>query len=671
MRKIIVLFGFLCAICVQAQDYKFGKVSKEELEQKFNSTDSSASATYLYKYRNSFFEYTQEKGFELITEVYERVKIYNKDGFDYATKQLSLYKSNSNEENFTGLKASTYNLEKGKVVESKISKSAIFENEASKYKNKVKFTMPNIKEGCVIEYKYKIMSPFLSNVDDYVFQYDIPINKLYAKFQSPEYFVFKVNTKGFFAVTPKVERKTGRILINTKTRSSGSGFSSVRTSFESSQIEYITNVSTYELDNVPAMKEEPYVNNINNYRSSINYELSYTQFPYSRVEYYSTTWEDVVKNTYENEDFGGQLKKTGYYENEVDALLASVSDPKQKVTFIYDFVKSQVKWNGYYGYLTDVGVKKAYKEKVGNVAEINLMLTSMLRYAGIRAYPVLVSTRNHGIPLFPTREGYNYVITCAKFDDGSEVLLDATSSYCHLNVLPFKALNWKGRAINEQGNSTFVDLYPKKLSQDITVLMIDLNEDGSIHGSCRKTKSNYRALTYREKYNGIDKDDYIEKLDNKYNGIDILEFEVKNSTDLGKPIVETFEFEKESQADIVGDKLYFSPLFFFKENENPFKLENREYPVDFGYPFQTSFRIIINLPEGYKIESLPEKGAFSLPENLGIFQYNVVGMKNQIQVTIKSRINSSIIGSEYYVALKTFFSEIVNKEAEQIVLTKV
>ena len=59
-------------------------------------------------------------------------------------------------------------------------------------------------------------------------------------------------------------------------------------------------------------------------------------------------------------------------------------------------------------------MRKAYKDKTGNVAEINLMLTAMLRYAGINANPVLVSTRSNGIALFPNRTAFNYVIAAVE-----------------------------------------------------------------------------------------------------------------------------------------------------------------------------------------------------------------------------------------------------------------
>lgn len=652
MRIITLLCSICFSLTVFTQDYDFGKISKEELSELFNPRDSSASATYLYKYRATRFEYYKDDGFQLITEVHERVKIYNQEGFEYATKAINLFKSGSDDEVLNGLKAYTYNLVDGKIVETKLDKSGIFKTEKSKYRNETKFTLPNIKVGSVVEYRYRIFSPFYQNIDDYIFQSNIPINKLNFKFEAPEYFKFKLNMKGFLSVIPEKEIRRDNLRIG------------------STAIDFNKECFEYNLVNVPALKEEPYVDNINNYRSTISYELSYTQFPESVPKYYSTTWEDVVKTIFDSSSFGEQLDKTGYFEEDIDAIINSISDPAKRVSLIFDFVKSRVKWNGYYSYYTDQGVKNAFKDQVGNVAEINLMLTSMLRYAGLRAYPVLVSTRENGIPLFPTREGYNYVVSYVKLPEGN-IMLDATNKYSIPNVLPFRALNWQGRVISEQGGSELIDLYPSQKSENNIIMMANLDSNGNIEGGYRSIKTNHNALSFRERYIDADKDDYLEKLENRYNGIEVSDYEVKNENDLFEDVMESYKFLKENQVDIIGDKLYFSPMFFLKTVENPFKLEKREFPVDFGYPSTTSFRIIINLPEGYKLESLPEPQVLMMPDGLGVFKYNITGNDKNIQLSIESEINQSKILPSYYDILKAYFGQLVEKESEQIVLTRI
>jgi Transglutaminase-like superfamily len=669
--KNLLLFVFVCSMfTITAQNYDFGKVSKEELKEKFNPLDSSARATYLYKYRKTFFKYIQNEGFELITEVHERIKVYNQEGFVYTTKQVNLRKSKSEEEKISNLKAYTYNLIDGKIEDNKLAKNGVFKTKQSEYLNNAKFTMPNIKEGSVIEYKYKITSPFFWNVEEFQFQHDIPIKKLEARFEVPEYFNFKVNTKGFLFVSPKNKSQRDRITFTSKTRNGGEGFSATRTTFNSSDIEFIKNISTYDLINVPALQDEPHVNNINNYMSAVQYELSYTKFPQSMIKYYSTTWEDVVKTIYESTSFGTELDKSNYYKDDIDELINSITGPTQQAAIIFNYVRSKVKWNGYYGKYVNDGVRKAYKDQVGNSAEINLMLTSMLRYAGLNANPVLVSTRNNGVPLFPTREGYNYVISCIEMPNGV-ILLDATSKYSSTNVLPFRVLNWKGRIIKKQGSSSLIDLYPNEKSKNTVFMVINLSDNGDIEGQMRNVKTTHDALLYREQYNNADKEDFLEKLENKYGGIEITDFEVKNDYDLSKPVMETYKFYLESQADIIGNKMYVSPFFFLRTKENPFKLEKREIPVDFGYPSSTKYMINIKLPDGYKVETLPEPKGLALPDNLGSYSYNISVSQDSIQLIINTQINEPIISSLYYEALKEYFKQFIEKENEQIVLIKI
>ncbi|MEN3324642.1 DUF3857 domain-containing protein [Mariniflexile soesokkakense] len=661
--------AFLLSICfctsMFAQNFSFGKVSKEELEEKFNPLDSSANATYLYKYRRTYMEYRQEEGFSLVTEIQERIKIYSQEGFDYATKEISLHKQNNDEEEVNSLKGYTYNLVNGKEEETKLEKEGIFNTEKSKYINETKFTMPNIKEGSVIEYKYKIVSPFYWNVDDFEFQHDIPVKNVEALFEVPEYFNFKPVSKGFIPMNPIHEAKRGVIRFTGKERGQMS-----QTEFYSSELIYTNNTTKFMLSNIPALKDEPYVNNIENYRSAIKYELSYTNFPDSPLKYFSTTWEDVVKTIYDSSNFGKELDADRYYNDDIDALIATVSEPIKKVALIYNHVKSKIKWNGYYGKFTDEGVKRAYLINEGNVAEINLMLTSMLRYAGLSANPVLVSTRQNGIPLFPTIDGYNYVISAIELPEGT-MLLDATSNYGEPNILPLRTLNWEGRIIRKDKSSSTINLYPKDISKNSSTMLVNLSGSGNLDGNVRTIKTSYQAMKYREDYIGTDKDNFLEKLENRYSGMEISDFEVKNDTDVSKPVMESFKFTLESQADIIGDKMYFSPLFFLKTKESPFKLEKREFPVDFGYPLNNRYMVTVNLPEGYKVESIPEPFALGLPDNLGSYKYNIIERGSTIQLIVEAEINQPVISSLYYDALKAYFSKIIELEGGQIVLTKV
>ena len=118
---ILISLIFISTFLV-AQNNDYGNVSKEELLQDFNSIDSTASAAYLYKYRKTYFNYVSGVGFSLITDVHERIKIYNKEGFEYATQKIPLYKDGNEIEDLNKLKAKTYNLIDDKIEETPLKK---------------------------------------------------------------------------------------------------------------------------------------------------------------------------------------------------------------------------------------------------------------------------------------------------------------------------------------------------------------------------------------------------------------------------------------------------------------------------------------------------------------------------------------------------------------------
>ena len=641
--SITTLFFLMAVTVAGAQDFKFRKVSREEVSEKEHHLEKDAEAAYLYDYRNSYYSVLNGE-IMLTTEIQKRVKIYAEGGFPYAEFEVVLYDGSDGSERMEGLRAYTFNLENGKVEEYKLEKENIFEEKLNEYYTKVTFTMPNVKEGSVLEVKYKINSSYFFNIDPFVFQYGIPVNKLEARFSAPQDFTFKSQMKGYYFLRPEVTKKHN---VHTNT----------------TDMLYI-----YDHENIPSMKEEDYVDNINNYRAGVSYELASISIPGVYYKTYSQTWNDVAKNIHDN-GLKAELSKEGYFKDELDPLLQQAPDAAQKLGVIFEFVKSRVNWDDTYGYYPKNGVRQAYKDGVGNVADINLMLTAMLRYAGLDANPVLVSTKAHGKPLFPTSQGFNYVISAVGLD-GHLVLLDATSKLSLPNILPSRALNWQGRMITAEGKAASVDLSPSANALSDVTLNIRLNEDGSINGRLRTKYTNHRAYSFRNVYINVDEEAYLDELENKYAGIEIENYEIDNMKELYKPVEERFEFSKDGAVEKIADKIFLSPMLFFADAENPFTAEKRDYPVDFVFPKTFNYNINYMLPQGYQVESLPESSKFVLPDNLGSFTYHIVSQGNILKLRVISEINRDLVSPEYYEYLKGYFSEIIKKEAEKVVLSK-
>lgn len=669
--KHLTLLLLLTLFCfnANAQEFKLGKVSIAELEQKVHPKDTAAVAAILFKKGKVTFDYTQSDGFVMLTEVITRIKIYKKDGYNWANKSVKYYLGSDYKEKVTFSDAVTYNLISGKIEKAKLKSEGEFDEVVDKYVGQRKITMPSVKEGSVIEYKYVIKSPNIGSMRDWDFQTSIPVNYSEFKTYVPEYYVYNTHFRGF--ITPKisVEKNQKSIAYSYKENDTPGEVTSGPHSTSIEKLNFQETISTYLAENMPAMKEEAFVNNVDNYILSLTQELSMTHYPNQPLKAYSTDWNAVVKTIYDNDDFGAELNKTGYFEDDLKAVIAGLTAQDEIISVILNYVKSTVKWNDYNGYSCDDGVKKAYKDKTGNVAEINLMLTAMLRTAGLKANPVLVSTRANGISIFPNRGAFNYVIAAVETPEGL-ILLDATSKFSTPNVLPFRDLNWMGRLIRKDGTSEEVDLMPTKASDDNVTMMYSIDATGKITGKLRRQRTNHNAMSFRSEIENIKEEEYLEKFENENEKIEISDYLRTNEKDVKKPIVETCSFTGTNLCEIIGEKMYINPLLFFTKEHNPFKQEVREYPIDYGFPFIDKYAINIDIPDGYVIETLPKSSVFNMEDNIGSFKFIANATGSNIQLSISHQINTPIVSPEYYTTLKEYYQGMIAKQTEKIVLKK-
>lgn len=669
MKKnlLIILFVFLGHAKNYAQKHELGNVTIEELKEKVCPKDSSAVAAILFEKGKTFFDYKQNEGFSIVTEVEVKIKIYKKEGYEWANKEVSLYTSENSYEIVDFSKAITYNLVNGQIEKTKLKSEGEFFEKVNKFWSNRKITLPNVKEGSIIEFKYSIKSPFISTFPDWSFQNVIPV--YYSEYVTdiPEYFFYNVYRKGSLTPNETKDKFSKTITLNEKNLPQGyvGGYT-----HDVSVINYNDTRTSYVLENVPAMKEEAFVNNIDNYKASVQHELSGKQMPQTVFESFSTTWEDVAKKIYENESFGNQLNKSNYYEADIKNVLQGLTSEEEKVLAIFKFVQSRMTWNKYNSLFCDDGVKVAYDSKTGNTAEINLMLVSMLRNANLNANPVLVSTRANGISLYPSRTAFNIVIASVLIN-GNLVLMDATSKSTLPGILPTRDLNWFGRIIKKDGFSEMVDLMPTNSSMEVVNALVKIDKNGGFTGQVKQQYFDYNALNFRENSALLNNNAIIEKKEQEYQGLEVENYELNsNSNDLTQPVVEKYTIKDNNLTEVIADKLYFSPLLFFTMNENPFKQDSREYPIDFSFPFKDKYMINISLPEGYQVETLPKSIAIAMPNKYGSFNYTISNENSQIQLVVALDIATSIISAEDYDTLKEFFKVAIDKEKEKIVLKK-
>lgn len=652
---LVCLLIFSVVSTGKANPIKFGKVTKDELAESKSSIDPNADAEILYDYSRIYFDYSSNDGMILRIEKHKKVKIYNKNGFDYANELISFYDPEQGpNERIGSVKGLTYNLENGKIVKNKLKNESIFDERIDKYHSEKRITFPNVKKGTIVELKYTISSN-IYRIPTLNFQKSIPIRFYRAVVEIPEYFQYNKQYKGYLHVPMKQSVKNSQ--MSTPSYHSGAGDGSFQ-----------CNVYEFSKDNIKAYnKNEPYVVNMNNYIGGVEFELAAISLPGRKYTKVASDWQSVCKQITSSVNFGLELQKSSFYKDDLNQLLATCNSDLEKMNKIFALVKNNIKWNNYYGKYTDKGTRYAYKKHEGNVSEINLVLTSMLRKAGFDANPVLVSTKMNGIPVFPTIDGFNYVVSIVHFN-GNNILLDATDQYSLPNLLPLRCLNWEGREILKSGDSKWVSLIPNFYSSKHFNMTLNIAEDKTIKGMLQRISDNYEAVDCLKEYTTISEDKRIEAIESEYL-IDVdryKEFKTKKPNSFRDMMV----FHSKNAFSKSDDHIYIRPLQFLSINSNPFKSEERTFPIDFIYPKKNSINITIPIPAGYKVESLPKSMSIQLPNNLGQYKYTITA--NNIAVTISSNmmINSSIIVPKEYKGLKSFFQNLVDKQQEKIVFVK-
>lgn len=644
MKKVILLI--ICSanlIVVKAQKHEFlnpPKFSEADLSKPKSLLDENAPAEILYK--SVHFLVNNSTG-QLHKKYFYRVKVYDKDkAEDWLNLEVPLYQSKigSNSETLSKFKAFTYNLENGTAVPVKVEKSSQYKSKESKYVNVTKFAFPNVKNGSVLEYQYEIISPFLYIIPEFLIESDTP--SIYTEYvlDSPVNIAYNINYTG--ALTPK-HRMMEDLSIY------GGQYKTYRFGFE----------------NIKGFKTEKFVRNDKNYRTKVSGELHSTNF--KEVKLYSSSWDQISKRLYENEDFGEELKKTKLAKQNMPAEVAGMKSDLEKANAIFSYVQKTFTWNKDYGIYTDDGIKKLLETKVGNAAEINLYLVMMLREAGIKADPMLISTVDHGYInlVSPNVANMNFVLASVTIA-GQYRMYDATSKQSSIDELPLRDWNQYGVLLTDK-NAVQIQMENKKESNTFLTVDAKLNDDGSISGSYSDKDTGTIAMYVKDNY-----DENPEKYKKQYKENFSIDFTGIDSKVLDTGGFEsTMKFSSSNLIDKVGKKLIINPMLFLNKVSNEFdQADARKYPIDFGAPTMKVKKVTLEIPEGYVIEEMPKNKKILTDDKEIEYSYAVVQKGNTLEVTSYTKVASADYPKEYYPAFKQIWGVASKQENQVISLVK-
>jgi hypothetical protein len=655
MKKFIapLLLVYALAFSANAQEhgFKFGQFSYKELEMKRYELDTSAAAVVLDEFGESYIqEYNDVVHLTFIH--HQKIKILKTDGLDEGNLKISLYNNGTDESVLYSVQASTFNLVDKQAVETKFEKKNVINEKVNDHWSYRKLALPNVKIGSVIDIIYEIKTPFfLLNYHPWNFQSKLP--KIRSEYWAtiPNKYIYNVTMRGFLPLKTNVlENLNSCFTYNAMT----------------------TDCALYKfsMENIPAFIPEDFMTAESNFISAIHFELSEFRRFDGRLDKFTKEWKDVDDEMRKHEDFGGQLRKgPNVLSAALDTLLLNQTDELTKAKKIYAFIASWYNCNENESEYAELGLKKAFDTRKGNVGDINLSLVAALKYAGLSVDPMILSTRDNGVPidLHPVITEFNYVI--AKLNIGDKTyLLDATDDFVPFGMLPDKCLNGKGRVLAEK-ESYWHEIKPKDKDKIITMLDLKLGADGVLKGTVSRTFMGYAAIDERKSiYSFTTQDEFKKDYVNKWNKGSLSNFTLENVEDINKPIVEKMEIEIEAIDDMKAPTVFINPFIFDKVEKNPFKSEQRLYPVDYGTMVDRMLILTIELPESLQLAELPAKVGLALPNGGGRYIYDLQVNGNKIVLNNSLSIAKPVFTSDEYHFLKELYGRMVQTHNADLVL---
>jgi len=648
--------------------------------------DSNTNAVILSDIGSIHFVGNKQGDYSYVFTKKTIIKIINKKAFNLANViiPLQIRKENANivdarvDDRVDNVLASTFNLENGRVVETKLDKKDILQDRKSKHRMDAKFTMPAVKEGSLIQYTYTITSDNTYSLPAWEFQsIDYPCLKSELEVTIPQVMFYTTVKQGLHNFTVD-KADVGRESYQVSYHLNAGG--AVGTVAEPERFFIMVNTTKHrwEMKDIPALQVENFLSTPQNYIDKIEFQLSgvtssqeINGVTQSKIIDVTNTWAKANKELLEAGNFGLPIRENNnWLRAYADKATDGVNGPLDNAKAIYQYVTGHFTCNNYYDPYITTTLQDVVNKNSGTVGDINLLLIALLRLRSITADPVLLSTRENGFNLvqYPILERLNYVIARVSVD-GRIFYLDAAHPQLGFGQLADNCYNGHARIISKKDSGSVYFEADSLKEKKTTMVMITPGDNGGLEGSFQTTLGKQESYKMRVKVSTIGEKEYFKNIQTSYgDDLDISNGTIDSLTKREDPVTVRYEFRLKASPG--ASLIYLNPILEDSRHQNPFTAAERRYPVEMDYAIDELFNFNMQIPEGYVVDEIPKSAKVALSTDQGLFEYLVVNQGSMIQLRCHLKLNRAQFPPEDYASLRDFFKYVVNKESEQIVLKK-
>jgi hypothetical protein len=310
----------------------------------------------------------------------------------------------------------------------------------------------------------------------------------------------------------------------------------------------------------------------------------------------------------------------------------------------------------------------------GSRNDITKLFVALARSAGFNATVVAVSNRRDHFferNLLAKRQ-LDAQLALVNVN-GNDMYLDPGTKFC-----PYGLVRWiytSTAALKpDKKTLTFDRVPPSRPADAVTHRTGDLtlSSDGTLTGQLNVEFKGYEALELRLDALDTDEAGRKQQLEDTITallppGAGAKLVSATGWTGTEEPLVATYKIELPNFASIAGKRVLMPSFLFEVKQLDAFKNSERKYPVYFTYPYAELDNLNIELPAGYKIESIPTKQTVSEP----FADYKTVAQPNGTKLNLQRAlvIGGIFFPTDRYPALKEFFNKVQAGDEQQAVLS--
>ncbi len=620
---------------------------RKYLDQSSFPVDTDAAAVVLFE-RTDIGMLLAGDHYYQKTIVHKIIKILKSEALHVANVSVEFEKYTFGDDVYD-IKGTTYNLIDGKVVETPLPKDDNYKGKIVKDLNQVKFAMPEVREGSIIDYSYTINSPIYLMMPPWRVQEHYP--KLVSEYSLT--YPTKFEFTSILHVRPQL-----------KTFSTEQDAHTTPWPFA----QYLSrNMAdrTYMFfarKNVPGKPTESFIWNVNNYLERVDFQLTRNS---DNNEGFLTSWNAYNKQMWKSEMAKNVRAKNRFLDDTVQAITKNEMGELLKAKAIFNYVRSNYHIENVVKRERQFDIKDVFFDRGGTHSGLNALLTAMLINAGLDAYIMAVSS-NEEIPasdVFPVYNRLNYMV-CAVKIAGEYVLLDACAKYNIFNQLPPHFYNGYSRIISEDGD--FINLTTERLhNDDVHAVNITIQPDGTRNVDYTVKMGMIQSASTRKQIGASDHlstaffEKFVARLDE---GATITSKKVENLENPDTNLVINVAYTSHGELGSSGS--FLGSSFVKLVPKNPFKAPVRNLPIEYGRTFTESWYVNYILPAGYTPESTPKP--VSLKVGNGDMTYlkavSYQASSNTLSVQYGLSVNKATFNKQEYPEIKSFYEQVIKDE---------